>query len=173
MLHEDVVRARQGYVALTVLAVAFAARADVVWPALFMETRLLSVWVVVLGLAIEWPVIRYLTQRPSWTSLGITVVVNAVSTLVGVLLIPLTGIVWEVGPGLLMYRALGVGTFNPVTWTATVVLAALISASVEALALRWPFRHRIGRRGFGVLMLANLASTVVAAASLAIWPAEH
>jgi hypothetical protein len=172
VLHEEVVRARQDYVALTVLAVAFAARADVVWPALFMEMRLLSVWVVVLGLAIE-PVIRYLTRRPWWTSLGITVAINAISTLVGVLLIPLAGIVWEVGPGLLMYRALGVGTFNPVTWTATVVLAALISASVEALALRWPFRHRIGRRGFGVLTLANLASTVVAAASLAIWPAEH
>lgn len=92
------------------------------------------------------------------------------ATLIGVLLIPLAGIVWEVGPGLLMYRVLGVGTFNPVTWTTTVVLAALISASIEVLALRWPFRHYIGRRGFAVLTLANLASTAVAAVSLVVWP---
>lgn len=65
--------------ALLILAVSLAAHADVVWPALFMETRLLSVWVVALGLAIEWPVIRYLTRRPWWPSLGVTVAINAVS----------------------------------------------------------------------------------------------
>jgi hypothetical protein len=166
------VRARDLYVALTVLGVAFAANADVVWPALFMETRLVSVWIIALGLVIEWPVIRYLTRRPWWPSLGVTVVINAASMLLGLLLIPLAGILWEVGPGLLMYRLLNVGTFNPVTWTATVVLAALISASVEMLALRWPFKHRIGRRGFGVLTLANLASTAVAAGSLVVWPVQ-
>ena len=159
-------RLRQKDVVLTALAVSFGARADVIWPALIMETRLVSAWVIALGLIIEWPVIRYLTRRAWWKSLGITVVINAVSTVAGLLLIPLGGLVWEVGPDLFMYRVLGIGTFNPVTWTATVVIAAVISTSMESLVLRWPFGHYIGRRGFGVLTLANLASTAMAAASL-------
>ena len=166
-------RVRRSCIGVLIAIVPFAARADVVWPALFVETRLLSIWMVLLGLAIEWPVIRYLTRRTWWASLGITIFVNTASTLCGIVLIPLAGIIWEAGPGLLMYRVLDVGTFNPLTWSATVVLAALVSAAVEGLALRWPFKHRIDRRAFALLWLANLASTGVAATSLVIWPVEH
>jgi hypothetical protein len=40
-----------------------AARADIVWPALLLEGRMMTWWAIAAGLVAEWPVVNHLTRR--------------------------------------------------------------------------------------------------------------
>src|ERR1700756_2632395 len=113
--------------------------ADVVWPALFLETRLITWWTIALGLLIEFFFVRWLFSLTAKKAAIATVVANAVSALLGIPLIPIAGIAWEFFPASLYMRAWNWGTFNPVTWAATFVLACLITTVIEALVYRYGF----------------------------------
>ncbi|HEX4630488.1 MAG TPA: hypothetical protein VH188_05940 [Chthoniobacterales bacterium] len=89
---------------------------------------------------------------------------NAASTAVGILLIPISGIAWEYMAYLAVYRYWKVGTFNPVSWLATFLLAVALNAIIEQSVLRWGFRQRLGVRGFAWLSVANALSV-----GLALW----
>jgi len=138
--------------------------ANVVWPALFLEMRLLSWWIILIGLAVELPFVRLLTgfdwQRAAIADLAM----NAASTIIGILLIPIFGLAWEYAADFTLYRYWKVGTFNPVAWVATLVLAVTLNAIIEQSVLRWGFRQRLGARGFAWLSVANGLSV-----GLALW----
>ena len=142
--------------------------ADVVWPALFLEMRLLAWWVILTGLLAEWPFVRFLTHF-SWKKAFIgNVAMNAASTLIGIILLPAAGIGWEFAAEPIFYRRFNIGTFNPVTWWATFLIAVLLSATIELLILRTAFKQRLGARGFCWLCVANSIS-----AGLAFWSVVH
>lgn len=159
--------------ALTALSVALApgvAHADVAWPALFLEPRLLSVPVVVLGLLIEALALR-LWFDMSWARAArAAIVVNAVSAALGVILIPLAGIAWEIFPGLVLYEALHMGTFNPLTWAATFVLALAVTTALEVACLRMLFKAPWSLRRWGIWLAVNAVTVALAFASFAIQP---
>lgn len=90
----------------------------------------------------------------------------------GHLFIPLAGIVWEVFPGLVFYKVFNVGTFNPVTWAATYLLAVAINAGLEWTVIQKGFRLSIGKRGFWIIASANAISVAVAFGSLSVFPVE-
>src|SRR3954451_22715025 len=69
--------------------------ADVVWPALLLEGRLLAWWVIAIGLLIEWPFVRFLTDFPWRKSFIVDAAMNAASTVLGIILLPVAGIAWE------------------------------------------------------------------------------
>jgi len=96
--------------------------ANVVWPALYLETRLFSWWAISIGLLIEFFFIGWLFSLSQKQAIIATVTANAVSAVAGIVLIPLAGIAWELFPGSIVNRAFGWGTFNPVTWVATFLL---------------------------------------------------
>jgi hypothetical protein len=99
--------------------------ADVVWPALFLEMRLLAWWVILIGLLIEWPFVRVLTQFPWKKAFIADAAMNAASTILGIFLLPIVGLfVLEPIGEATFYRRFNVGTFNPVTWTATFLVAS-------------------------------------------------
>ena len=54
----------------------------------------------------------------------------------------------------------------------TFIGAALISAYLEMLALRWPFKHDCVVEDSPSWHLANLATTGIGAGFLVSWPAE-
>lgn len=152
-------------IALT-LALSVDAHADVIWPALVTEPRLLSVPVIVLGLFLEAVVLKVFFEH-SWRQAGTrSLMVNAISTLLGVVLIPLSGLVWEFVAGQFVNRALDVGTFNPVTWAATLVLAATISTLVEGGVLQVFFSVTFNTRRWLIWFAANFVTTAVAVASV-------
>jgi hypothetical protein len=167
---------RRWHFACAAALVAFApavAQADMVWPALFLEPRLLSVPIVVLGLAIETAVLRF-GFRMNWPKAVLaSITVNAISTVLGVVLIPLAGIAWEFFPGLLLYKALNMGTFNPLTWAATFLLAVAITTGVEVGALRIIFKVPLTARTWGLWFVANTASVSLAFASFAVQPIDE
>lgn len=153
------------------LGFAQTAAANVVWPALYLETRLFSWWAISLGLAVEYLFVRQLFQTTPWRALKTTVAANTVSALAGVLLIPLAGILWELGPGLLLYTLAGYGTFNPATWLGSFLLACAVNTALEGYVYRYfklPFRFK--SRLFALFMLANAISVGAALGSLILIP---
>src|SRR3954449_4582694 len=95
-----------------------------------------------------------------------SLVVNAISTVFGVLLIPLAGIGWEFFPGILLYRQFDMGTDNPITWSATFLLALAITTSIEVVCLRRLFGVPGGRRTWLWWALANVVTVGLAFGSL-------
>jgi hypothetical protein len=144
--------------------------ADVVWPAMFLAGRLMALWAIGIGLVIELFFVRWLTGF-SWTkSLLADVAMNAASSLVGLFLIPIGGLAWEFTAGLIMYKTLNIGTFNPITWAATFLIAVFINSALETTVLCRAFKQKPFNRFFWWLSLANALSVGVALASIFMYP---
>lgn len=149
-----------------------AASANLIWPAALLEARLLSAPVIAAGLLIEIAVLRF-GFRLGWARAALAATaVNAISAAIGLIAIPLLGIVWEIFPGILIHRALNVGTFNPVTWAATFAIAALVTALIEALALRWIFRLPWTCARSAIWLLANAVTVALAFLSFFVTPLD-
>jgi hypothetical protein len=148
----------------------FPILADVVWPALFVENRLLSMWVILAGLVVEYFFVRRITRLSVKKSILADVSMNAASTLLGIVLIPVAGLAWEVFPGIILFKWFNLGTFNPGTWLATFCFAVLINAALETFVLAKLFKQQLGKRGFRWLCLANAVSVGIAYASFFIFP---
>ena len=142
---------------------------DIVWPALYVEERLWSIPPIAAGLLVELLVLVVVFQLPIKRAALVGVVMNTGSMLVGTILIPLAGLGWEVFPGLLLYHAFGIGTFNPYTWSATFLMAALITSAIESAIILF-FKISIGRRRFLWLYAANCVSVGIAFLSLLVRP---
>ena len=147
--------------------------ADVVWPELYLEQRILSFWPITIGLLVEYLFVRRLTGFGVWKSIKADVLMNLASSLIGIVLRPISGVLWEIFPGIIMYRLLNVGTFNPVTWIATCVLAAIVNAIIEGFFLRIVFKTKLAFNNFFWLFLANAISVGIAFESFWIIPSEH
>lgn len=152
----------------------FWSYADAVWPALVLEERLLSIIPISAGLIFEWLVLWLGGFGFSWKkAIVVDVVMNTVSTLVGIILIPVLGLLWEVFPGLVLYKFAHVGTFNPGTWFATFVMAVLATSLIEAMVVRWGFKVVLGQKRFWIICAANFVSVALAFASLWIHPPQY
>ena len=144
--------------------------ADVVWPALFLAGRMMAWWAIGLGLVVELFFVRFLTGF-GWLKSALTdVAMNAASSLLGFILIPLGGIAWESSVGIALYKLFNIGTFNPGTWAATFIFAVFINAVLEASVLRYGFKQRPFKRLFWWLALANAISLGIAMVSLFKYP---
>jgi hypothetical protein len=147
--------------------------ADVVWPSLILEGRLLSVFPISAGLVVEWLVLYFGGFGLSWKkSIVVDLVMNAVSSTVGVFLIPILGVVWELFPGSLINWIFHVGTFNPVAWIATFLFSACASTAIEAVVVRKGFKIPLDWKRFWMLFGANAVSTAIAFVSLWTHPPQ-
>ncbi len=145
--------------------------ADMVWPALFLEERILSVAPIAVGLTVEWLALWRGGFGLSWKkAIVVDIVMNAVSTVAGIFVIPVLGILWEYYPGSLIYSHFHIGTFNPLTWAVTFAIAVIATTLIEAAVVRWGFRISLGRRRFGILCAANVASVAIAFVSVLTHP---
>jgi hypothetical protein len=149
---------------------AYSAQADVVWPAIILEQHLFSVIPIALGLLLELPVLLFGFGLPSIRAFIVDVCMNVVSALLGVILIPVAGLVWEIFPGLIMYSAFHMGTFNPITWGATYIIAVFTTTGVEATVVRAVFRLSVNRKRFCFLLGGNAASVGIVFVGLFIAP---
>lgn len=159
-------------VLVLVATAATPAFANMVWPALYLETRLFTWWAIGIGLLVEMLAIRIIFGIAWQKSAVASVAANAGSALLGIPLIPLAGIAWELFPGSLYLKLLDWGTFNPVTWAATFIIACLLNALIEGFILRRWFKLPVGRRQFWLLVVANAISVGIAFGSLFVVPVQ-
>lgn len=154
------------------LFVASPAHADIIWPAIFLISRMVSWWSIALGLIVEYLFVRKLTHFDIRKSILVDLSMNLVSCLLGIILIPLFGVAWEFFPGIVLYKFFNIGTFNPGTWTATFFFAVFMNALLENFVINKGFKKKLGWRGFWWLSLANGASVGIALLSLWLIPLE-
>lgn len=137
--------------------------ANVIWPALELTGGLMTWWVIAAGLVIEWPFVKVAASRGWGWSAAMTSVMNGVSAGLGLFLIPISGVLLEVVASLSWNNWPGWGTYNPVTWTLTFVLAAAVNAGIETACLKAAKVARL-RRAFWLLLLANAVTVWLAVA---------
>jgi hypothetical protein len=102
---------------------------------------------------------------PVKTALVATLAMNRASAALGAVLIPLVGVAWEIFPGLILYPVFKIGTFSPVTWVATFILAVLVNSGIELFVLKKWFQVRWSERNLAILGAANALSVGLAYAS--------
>jgi len=138
--------------------------ADIVWPALFLESRLLSIWVIAAGLLVEYFFVWRITNLGAIKSILADIVMNAASTILGIILTPGFGFVVALVPGEF------VGTFSPITWAATFLVCVCVNTAIEWLVLWTLFKQDLGKNQIWLLALANGLSVGIAFASFLVYP---
>lgn len=161
---ETFFRMRTHIFALLALSPALAF-ADMVWPALYITGGIYTWWVIAAGLVIELLVIQRLFNVNWRLATGIDVAANAASTILGIVLIPLSGLVYELFPGSVVNYVFSWGTFNPVAWVATVVLATAINLAIEGFVMKRYFKLPVDGQAKLALFTTNLVTV-----GLAIYP---
>jgi hypothetical protein len=129
--------------------------ANLVWPALYVETKASSVPIIGLSLVLEYIAIRWLFERGIGQSLLYTIVANAASGIVGLFARPLSGLAWELSLGALVMWAFDWGTFNPIAWFFVPVIGGAINAALELLTLKLIWKERLSSRSFMALWVIN------------------
>jgi hypothetical protein len=151
---------------IVALAAAAPALADVVWPGLYIEIRYLSGIPIAVGLLVEFLALRFGLKLTWERALFVDICMNAVSTIAGILLIPVGTLAGQY----VIEMIFPVRTFHPFSWVVTFVVADLITTAIEALVVRFGFRIKLGARGMWILLGANAASILVAVISAIVDP---
>ena len=147
--------------------------ADIVWPGVILADRLMGAISVGVGLIVEAMVLRWAFGMSWLKAIVADVAMNAASTVPSAYLVVGGGLAWEVGPGRVLYTLLHIGTFNPITWAATCLLAVVANTLIEMTVLRLFFKVPFVLRSLAFIAGANAISVVVAFASLTVSPARH
>ena len=143
--------------------------ADIIWTGLMMSSR--SLWIIGAGIMVEWIFVYFICDVSLKKALIVNIAMNAASCVMGLFLIPVLGIVWELSlVQTVIYHFFHAGTFSYPVWIMTVLLAALTNNFLEYYILGRFLVIRNTATGFGWLYVANVISVSVAVISLIITP---
>lgn len=156
---------RKGFIIalLAVLCLPMTVSANVVWPSIYIAEGMRSIYVILGGLAIELLFIKLIAKK-TWLKAGLmSVVMNAISTLAGIILIPYIGffgtILFEVVADAIPFLK-GVTTFSDVLWLWSYILTVFINVFIEGLSLRLIFKIDFWKN-FWWLFIANAISVII------------
>lgn len=144
-------------VALTILSlwVPIVAYANMIWPSLYIIDQYYVWYVILAGLLIE-IFAAHLFLKTNWgRSVFIMFVANAISAILGLLLIPVSGIVVE-----LLTIPFGGGTFQLSHWILDYLCVVLANTIVEGLSIKWIFKFPF-KSNFIWLLCSNLISVIL------------
>lgn len=158
-------------IGLTLLGLLFIflfptlAHADIIWPELeIVSTKLTTLIIVVVGLLIEWPFIKWVTQL-SWKKAILPLIVcNVVSATIGTFFVALGGFIFQYVL-YLIYELMGlhgIGTFNPFGIAAATLFVAAATALVEYVVLILWFNTKNSLKNYGILLIAQILSVSLA-----------
>lgn len=140
------------------------AHADFIWPALILEKHLLTWWAILAGLVVEFFFVLGITAMNPLKSGLATLAMNAVSTILGIVLIPvLSSVAVFLVPGKFHFSRQIV---NASYWGITIALAALGNSWIETRVLQMFSKAISPRKMFWWLWVANVLSVGLAYASL-------
>jgi len=140
--------------------------ANLIWPEIVFTKRIVEWWIIAAGLVIEFLFLWWMFRLPLWKTLVVVVVANAVSALIGFVLLPWLGYLRE-----LLLSPLRLPTFRLPNLLTALVLLTAFNVLIEGLVYRYAFGLRFGRRNIVWLILANAASAAVMFVSFSFVPA--
>jgi hypothetical protein len=150
----------------------FTIIANVVWPALYAEDKVSSIPIIALSLVIEYFFFRRLFNLNAKQACFYTVAANLASGLVGLVGRPLSGLLYEVTIGMLVMCIFDWGTFNPVTWISVPIFGGALNVLLELLTIRFIWKHKLSKRNFYWLWIANVITIGIATAWVVSSPRE-
>lgn len=137
------------------LSLPFVASANMIWPSLIIVQKYYAWYVILAALIIE-VVAAHIFLKTDWLkSILVMVVVNVISALVGLILIPVSGLLIEV-----LMTPFALGTFSLLNWILEYLCAVLVNTCVEGLMLKWIFKYQF-KPNFWWLFVANLISVII------------
>lgn len=140
---------------ISFLFVPVCATANMVWPSLYIAEGMRSWYVILIGLIVEILFVKWFLKGTFLKSVFIAFVMNLVSTVLGVVAIPLSGFIGE-----LLMIPFGTGTFHPTHWLTSYVFAILSNVLIEGLTVKFIFKHKF-RKMFWWLCVANAMSVII------------
>lgn len=129
--------------------------ANLIWPSLYIVQQYFVWYVILAGLIIETLAAHFFLKTNWKKSALIMLVVNVISALVGLIFIPVSGILVEI-----LTIPFGGGTFQLSHWILDYLCALLINTYIELLALKKIFKYPL-RTNFWWLFAANLLSVLI------------
>lgn len=138
---------------LSILLLALPAHADVVWPSLYISVGMLSIWVILIGLIIEILFVKFFTDIKWLKVILATIFMNAVTCMLGIVLIPIEGLFAEL-------VLIGSKTFHWSHWALSYFLVILVNTLIEGLILKLILKLKF-KKIFGWLFTANFISVMI------------
>ena len=129
--------------------------ADVVWPSLYIATGMTGMKVIITGLLIEVFFVKFFTDIHWLRAAIITVVMNTVTCLLGIVLIPILGLLLE----FVMYPV-NQATFHWTHWAASYLVIVLINTLIEGLVIKLTLKKSY-KKIFWWLFGANALSILI------------
>ncbi|MDR2425486.1 MAG: hypothetical protein LBD59_12360 [Prevotellaceae bacterium] len=129
--------------------------ANVIWPSLYIISGMMSWWIIAAGLIIEFIFIKIFTKDSYIKSVIMDITINTISSLVGIVVIPLTGILIE-----LIYILFDIGGWNILHWILGYLFTVFCNAAIESLALTLIFK-KIYKKVFWWMFCANIFSVIM------------
>ena len=84
----------------------------------------------------------------------------------------MSGLLYEVTIGMVVMWLFDWGSFNPVAWCFVPVFGGALNALLEILAIRLIWKHKLNRKNFLWLWLANIITIAMATAWVVIDPPQ-
>ena len=142
------------------LLIPIHASANMIWPSLYIMEGMVTWYVILIGLITEIVFVKCFLKHTFLKSVLIAFVMNVASTVLGIVVIPLSGIIVEV-----LMIPFGTGTFHPSHVIMSFIFAVLSNVLIEGLTVKWIFKYKF-KKMFWWLFIANAIS--VAAACLVL-----
>ncbi len=150
--------------ALLLTVIPTVAFANVVWPTLYIMTGIMSWYIILAGLIIEFLFIK-IKLKESYIKSGVmAVLMNLASTIIGFILIPASGFIVTiaVGPFDVFLDKIPIQNFFGIfLWTLSYIVTILSNVLVEGLTLKLIFKKSF-KINFWWLTIANALSVLLA-----------
>jgi len=142
--------------------------ANVIWPALIAESEITSVPVILLSLIIELFFYKWLFKINLKKSIFYTLAANTISSILGIVLRPIGGIIYEISIGLLINKIFNTGTFNPVAWAFVPIIGGLINCFIELLTIKIIWKEKLSKKNFLLVWIINIITVSIACAIMVV-----
>lgn len=142
--------------------ITLPANADIVWPSLYITKGMLSIKVILLGLLIELFFVKYFTKIDWKKASIITVLMNLITTVLGIMFIPLSGLGSEFVFDFVFhaYDKFGIGSFHWSHWLISYLLVIFINTFIEGLFIKLTLKLK-PKKTFWWLLIANSISVFI------------
>jgi len=140
---------------LSLVLMPVCVSANIVWPSLYILEGMLSWYVILLGFVVEIIFVKYFLKETYLKSVLIAFIMNLISTVLGLILIPLSGLVGEI-----LLIPFGTGTFHFTHWLLSYILAILTNVVIEGLTVKFIFKNKF-KKLFWWLFMANAVSIII------------
>lgn len=144
------------------LTLMLCVSANVIWPAVYVSARLYSAYIIIAGLIIEFLFIKFAARQTFAKSALISLVMNAVSAIIGCFALPIIGFVVEI-----ILSVISTATFHPVHWAVAYMLGLAFNVLIEGLAIKLIFKMPFKENRLW-LTIANAISVIICIVSMAI-----